>query len=293
MNALSQATGPKVAISVIKGRARLQRDENVARRNATIEIDQEQATILAARFIERFGSFQKSWIEKFAGVPIVVSRLTPCRTTRYAASAFDPQDLRALPNHIRQRYGAQWIIPICDGSSLRAMVGVAADADPNAITPEKGILMPKLQTGGFFVAGIGEANGRWLLDEPELAVMYVASQTGAKVIETPRLVVMPRSLTLRPFWRVELDRSIETVNDDDGLARRDSVLYVGGSDTDEQIVPLGAALYVGVDDPTRKPKKEPLSLGDLPSALRKDASQTLEVFRVIKVNGKYTGDLKQ
>ncbi len=288
--ALANVVTPSVELVTTAGKSRIKRDENAARRDESIEMTQEQATRLAGLFIARFGSFQRSAIELYAGVPIDVRRLTPCRTARYATSAFAPGDLRRLPAHVRSRYAAKWIVPICDANALRAVVGFSAHADPNAISLEQDARMPNLSAASFFVAGVNETKANWILDEPETAVLYAAQLTGAKVVAAPQLVILPRSGAARPFWRVVLERKVGIVNDDDNKLMQDSIVYVGGSDLDQQFVPTGAALYAGFAETDRKPKKAKLKLGPVPPGLRKDPSIVLEVAKITRVNGKAVGD---
>jgi hypothetical protein len=288
--ALASAVSASVELVTAAGQTRIKRDEDDARRDKLVEMTQQQATRLGGLFIARFGAFQKRAIELYAGVPVDVARLTPCRSTRYAKSAFEPADLRRLPPHERSRYAAQWIVPMCDGSALRAMVAFSAHADPDAVSLDKDALMPNLGAANFFVSGISEAKANWILDEPEAAVLYAAQASGATVASAPQLVILPRSGAARPFWRVALSRKVGIVNDDDGKASQDSVLYVGGSDLEKQFVPTGTALYVGFSETDRKPKKAKLKLGRVPPGLRKDPSITLEVAKVTRVNGKAVGD---
>jgi len=290
--ALGDAVSASVELVTTAGRTRIKRDENAARRNASIEMTQEQAARLAGLFIARFGSFQKSAIELDAGVPVDVRRLAPCRTARYATSAFEPADLQRLPANLRSQFAANWIVPICDGNALRAMVSFSAHADPEAISLEKDDLMPNLAAASFFVAGINETRANWILDEPETAVLYASEATGAKVTSAPQLVILPRSMAARPFWRVVLERKVGILNDDDATLSQDSVLYVGGSDLDRQFVPTGAALYVGFAEMNRKPKKARLNVVPVPHGLQKGGlSVALEVAKVTRVNGKTFGDI--
>jgi hypothetical protein len=290
MEALAKAVSPAVELQTIAGQTRVKRDENAQRRDKTIEMTQQQASRLAGLFIARFGSFQRRTIELDAGVPINVQRLAPCRTARYAMSPFEPTDLRRLPTHVRNRYAAKWIVPICDGSALRAVVGFSAHADPEAISLDKNARMPNLNAASFFVAGINETRAPFLLDEPEAAVIYAANASNAKVAASPQLVIMPRSGPARPFWRVVLERKVGLLNDDDSTPSQDSVLYVGGSDSDKQFVPTGFALYAGFAEANRKPKKARLNLGPVPLGLRQDRGFALDVAKISRLNNKAIGE---
>jgi hypothetical protein len=290
IEALANAVSPSVELVTTDGKTKIKRDENAARRDPSLEMTQEQASRLAGLFIARFGSFQKRAIELDARVPIDVGRLAPCRTARYAASAFEPAELRQLETHVRNRYAAKWIVPICDANTLRAVVGFSAHADPDAISLENDARMPNLSEASFFVAGISEAKANWILDEPEAAVLYAAQAAGAKVASAPQLVVVPRSGPARPFWRVVLERKVGILNDDDDKLSQDSIVYVGGSESDQQFVPTGAALYVGFAEVDRMPKKARLKLSQVPRGLRKDLSIALEVAKVTRINGKSVGD---
>ncbi len=289
---LSAIVDPGVPISSASGRERFVRDENASRRDTRRELTQAQATQLASRWISRFASFQQRFLELHAGAKVDVTKLTPCRTTRYASGPYDAAEAEHAPAHVRARFGGLWIVPVCENGQLRAMISIAADAHPDAIPFTKSGRISRLRGTDVEWAGISETNGRWLIDEPETAAKFVATQTGAKVRATPRLVVLPRSGALRPLWQVAVDRASMVVNSDDGQTEIDSVFYVGGRSDDTQLVPVGGALFLGTADDAKQPRGARVHIGRPPQSFRRDYSQTLEVRPVTHVNNRKVGELR-
>lgn len=285
---LAQAVTANVQIATVAGEERLIRDEDGVRRDPRRELTKQQADLLAARWLTRFASTQQSFIEQFARAKIDVRAMRPCRHTRYAAGAFSPPDTFQTRAGERSRYGSWWIVPLCDGANLRAMLAVLSSADANALGTSANSDGSRIRMADFAWAGVSEESARWILDDPEEAVRVAASNSGAQVVAHPRLIVLPRSGPLRPFWRVQLSRTVATTVPG-AAAQMDSVVYVGGSDTDDQLVPTGSALYAQRGMGNTPPANAKLRIRPAPQTFQRDPSQPLELTRVQTINGRPTG----
>jgi hypothetical protein len=279
---LSMAVTSAVALLDKNGAPVLVRDENASRRAAHLEMDSNQAVLLATRWLRKFGKFQATLFSQESGVRIDVADLVPCRTARYAVNAYLPAGSEGASALDRARFGAWWIVPICHGSSTRAVVTVSAQADKEAIPANADGDWGRLRMGDFQWSGVSERDGLWLVNDPEAAVMFAARATGERVAASPRLIVLPGWTAYRTFWQIQLERPVLVERVGLNAPERHSVVYVGGIESD-RLVETGAMLFARVFHESKPPIGRRRRLPTPSAEFARDTSLPVQLERVTAV----------
>jgi len=176
-------------------------------------------------------------IEEQHGGPIRWGALEVARRGSYfAESHIGPVPSAAGPSAIRT-YGPQFVMPLFDNGKPVVAVSVSAYAT-NVFVNSAGFVEtkdPALEGGGEFqVTGIPlSLSDVGMPVSPELATQFAFEQTGARVIEVPRLGLPGhRVLNAAARWRIVLEHAVDLERLADGAPVRTDVVYVG-------VLPIG------------------------------------------------------
>jgi hypothetical protein len=224
----------------------LKRDEDGARKDAGREIAAATAANLARKWLKVFGRYQVTLLSEQAGAAVVPATLVRCGDARYAA-ATNRLPTAAMERHVQLAKGSWWLVTFCDEVQPRVVIAVASLSHPQAISDVSDVETEQNLYGSEFMwRGLPNGKGPWVANSPETAVVYAATQTGAKIRSLPVLVSLPlrRGGPFRAMWRVELDREINANLVTTNTPVKSSVFYVGGASNDP--IPQGAQLFAEV-----------------------------------------------
>jgi hypothetical protein len=188
-------------------------------------ITEAEAKVRAVAWARDFGSFNRSYLEKYHGAPIDFTKLQACSRAYFAASPYE--DLPAgVPNFVRNYLGPQWLVSLCaaDGTP---QVSLAIAAYSTDVTVESGHLK-QAPFGGAEHFWEGISRGTELPVAPERAAELAARLTGRRVAAVPELVLSDAHYAPQyARWRIVLDdpalfRSLKS-----GTSIRTAEVYIG------------------------------------------------------------------
>lgn len=148
------------------------------------EIDASQAVRLATAFQGRATPWVQRQLELDRGGPIDVYHLSFCGRAFYAASAYEAPPPQATAM-LRKITGPYWLVPFCEGTTEKVLVGVSAYATDATIDSRGGL--SNFGTANFALQGVPV--GLSLPIPPETAAANVASSSGQLISAVPELVM--------------------------------------------------------------------------------------------------------
>lgn len=169
-----------------------------------LAVDADSARAIAVRFWAGWGMNWRFRIQDDAGVSVDHTRLNVCGRPLYAESAVDPAPATASPA-FRAFYGPRWLVTLCDGASVRAILSISVFATGllgvGAYDASSDDLTSGIEYGGV-------PPGARFPQSAEEATIATAHFTGATVTRVPRLVMAdPNVEHIFALWAVEVSRS--------------------------------------------------------------------------------------
>ena len=184
-----------------------------------------QAVRIAGEFWRDFGLMVKAGVERDRGAPIDQRSIAPCGRAYFAESPYAaPPDSLSLG--ARQDLGPRWLVPFCNGRTTQVLLAIpvyAAVVDP---ATRRTVWVGHNNT---IYDWIGVPDGVTLAFSAEEAAIAVATLTGQKVTQVPRLLGVERPIA--PWyanWSVTIDHEVMTT----GIVsrhRRDVLTYFFGN----------------------------------------------------------------
>ena len=202
----------------------------------------DRAVLLAQGYVRTFllestpvpplGSSVKEHLEQIHGAPIDWSAIRPDREQTF--NAVTPYILEGdLPGPLDVHLADMLFVPLKVRGWTVATLAVSRHAGNVTLDLDGRLVFPVPYGGEFSTGGIPRAFGsRTIPVWPEEAVESVGRNTGAKVIEVPRLVRPEARIAARfARWEMYLDRDIMVRVVVSGLTEKTRLVYVGiGSD---------------------------------------------------------------
>jgi len=158
------------------------------------------------------------------------------REAYFAESHLEPVPAAAGPSAIRT-YGPQYIVLLFDNGKPVVAVSVSAYAT-NVFVNSAGFVEDRVASdeagGEYQISGIPLSLSDVSMPvSPELATKFAFEQTGARVVEVPRLGLPGhRVLNTAARWRIVLEYAVDLERLADGASVSTNVLYVG-------VLPIG------------------------------------------------------
>jgi hypothetical protein len=181
---------------------------NVDRPESAQEISAARAAQLADAYGQDLLPYILTYITNTRGAAIQRKLLRPCGRPLYAESTFE--DLEpSTPIGVREGHGAYWLVTLCAQSEPQVSVAVSALATEMGVQNRK-LRFPEEYGGEFFAWGIPRGHVGEFPLAPEQAALFAAQQTGARVVDVPRLVmpIQAEGIPQSAKWEVKLDRSV-------------------------------------------------------------------------------------
>lgn len=163
------------------------------------------------------------------GASIRAGAVTPCGMAFLAASSLSPA-AGSLSRPRALLLGAQWIVPLCDGNSTRAVLAIAADGTPlNPQTMRDA--SPTELNATVHIYGLPD--GARPIVSAEEAATFAFTRTGLRVSSVPRLIRAEAPVSgWHALWSVELESAVTVTGARTGRARALNRVWVGANPAD-------------------------------------------------------------
>jgi len=235
-----------------------------------LEISTARAAELAIAYVQTFGPYIRTFLERGHGASIDFDALQPGRVY-YAISPYAPVPEPAHPG-AQKGLGPYYVVHLLSNGQHALSVAVSSLSTDVAIVDGR-IRYPIRSGNDFLAIGIPRGGGEQRPMSPEQAAQIVFDSTGLRIAALPRLV-----LAGRPFepqearWRITMERAASFLGTESDRRITTTDVYVdfqGGLYVPRAEQPGGITAIVDRDEVSGYIRKNVPLTGEVPTSLER------------------------